>query len=147
LNTIKTCHKMRILIVEDQEYRIVKFMHNLASCSVEVAKSAKEAISLLEKSYWDCLLLDHDLEDAVFYPSGPGTGYEVACWLEEHPQKQPKVIITHSQNSTGVRNICKALPNAVSFPKCWELVSLKAILEAIHKGEQDGLARRPYEGI
>lgn len=125
---------MRVLVVEDQEYRIRQFVFNLIGCAVEVTKSAKEAIALLDTQQWDCLLLDHDLEGPVFYPSGPGTGYEVACWLEERPDKQPKVIITHSQNPGGAHNICRALPNAMAFPKCWELVALKAVLEAIHEG-------------
>jgi CheY-like chemotaxis protein len=125
---------MRILIVEDMEYRIKQFVFNLIGCTIEVTKSSQEAIDLLKTQHWDCLLLDHDLEGPVFFPSGPGTGYEVACWLEENSDRQPKVIITHSQNPEGARNICRALPNAMAFPKCWELTMLKAVLEAIHEG-------------
>ena len=98
---------------------------------MDVVKTSQEAIDLLAATKYDCLLLDHDLEGPVYYPSGPRTGYEVAQWLAQNTDKQPTVVITHSQNPVGAENICRALPKAMAFPHCWELNALKEILEVI----------------
>jgi CheY-like chemotaxis protein len=125
---------MRILIVEDQKERITCFNFQLVGHVVESVDKPKDAIALLAEKEWDCLFLDHDLEGPWICPSGPGTGYEVACWLEAHPARQPKVIITHTFNVKGAEKICQALPNALYFRSCWQNSKLKDTIEALHRG-------------
>lgn len=120
---------MRILILEDQEIRQTKFLFNLVGHDVCITADVKACINYLEASNWDCLFLDHDIEGPYICESGPGTGYEVACWLEQHPERQPKLIFTHSYNTVGVENICRALPNARYFKYAWEVHCLNEILE------------------
>lgn len=122
---------MKILVVEDQQVRIASFRYQFIGCDVTFTAQPKEAIELLAKNDWDCLLLDHDLEGPWICPSGPGTGYEIAKWLEEHSDRQPKVIITHSCNLVGVQNICRALPKAVYIPNCWQKADLKIVVEKL----------------
>ena len=75
----------------------------------EWAKTAVEAIALLETGRVEAASLDHDLAEE-HYPwncgqlprKGAGTGYDVVCWLEEHPQFWPKGGVTvHSMNPSG----------------------------------------------
>lgn len=79
-----------------------------------VAKTAQEAISLLLEfsGHVNIVSLDHDLGD------GNGTGYDVACWLEErhhfgHPL--PNAIRVHSANPAGRQNIRLALSKIPGF--------------------------------
>jgi hypothetical protein len=122
---------LRILILEDQEIRQKKFLFNLVGQDVKITADVKECIRLLDTENWDILFLDHDIEGPWICPSGLGTGYEVACWLEQRPEKQPKLIFTHTYNETGAQNICRAVPKAAYFKYAWEATCLSAILESM----------------
>jgi CheY-like chemotaxis protein len=110
---------MRILILEDDRDRTVLFRRNLIGHDVRIVATATEAIRLLETEIWDALFLDHDLGGSAYVPSGPGTGYEVACWLEEHVDRRPARIRVHSFNDPGRKKIMAALPGAEECPGCW----------------------------
>ena len=86
------------------------------------ARTAGEAIALLQQGGVTLLSLDHDL-------GGPenGTGYEVAKWIEEHAfrwsQDEPGGLPLlewriHSRNPVGLQNMVLALQNASRF---WEV--------------------------
>ncbi len=86
---------MRHLLIDD--YR---------NLSVDViARNYDEGIKQLElNGPWDELLLDHDL--ASFDDDGhEKTGYDIMCWLEEHPEYLPKKIVCVSANTVGVQRI------------------------------------------
>ena len=110
---------MKILILEDNLERQEQFKKNLVGHDIEITDSSKIAIEKLTSQKWDCLMLDHDLGNQVFVPSGDNTGYEVAKFLEEHKQFMPSNIIVHSLNTAGVKNILNALPNAIHIPFVW----------------------------
>lgn len=110
---------MKILILEDDPSRTELFKRHLIGHDVYVVITATEAIRLLETEAWDALFLDHDLGGRAYVPSGPGTGYEVACWLEPRLDRRPPRILTHSFNDPGRKMICAALPEAVECPGCW----------------------------
>jgi len=59
-----------------------------------ISRSYKEGIKRLEESRWDVLYLDHDLGEDK-------TGYDVMCWLEEHPEFLPGDIFFVSANPVG----------------------------------------------
>jgi len=115
---------MNILILEDDKERHKAFLNNLNVASVVIVDTAKEAIQKLSKYSWDYLFLDHDLGGQQMVESGPGTGYEVALWLEQNPDKQPAKIIIHSFNPTGALKMKQALPKAKLRPGCWDHISL-----------------------
>lgn len=73
-------------------------------------KTAQEAIAALSTGRVESLSLDHDLE-AHHYPTAnnpdgalvdSGTGYEVTCFLETHPEFYPsKEVQVHTMNYPG----------------------------------------------
>lgn len=115
---------MDVLILEDDHSRQKIFARNLIGANFLIVETATDAIQALDTHTWDYLFLDHDLGGQQMVSSGPGTGYEVAEWLAENPDKQPPNIIIHSFNPSGAENIHRALPNAVIAPGCWDSISL-----------------------
>lgn len=78
-------------------------------------KSASEAITLLGAGGVTHVSLDHDLGVPL---DEVGTGYEVACWIEEQAAKgtlAPLEWAIHSANPVGVRKMTTALENANLF--------------------------------
>ena len=131
---------MRILILEDSKERQEKFGRNTVGHIRVIVESAKACIGALMAGVdmdlpIDVLFLDHDLGGTVMQESGPGTGYEVAQWLEQHPQYQPKHIVIHSFNPDGAMRMNAALPKAVRWPGCWDL-DIYAIVKRLE--EQNG---------
>lgn len=83
------------------------------------ARTAAEAIRLLESKVVQLISLDHDLGD-----DENGTGYEVAKWIEarafawgqgDEGGLSPLVWAVHSQNPVGHGNMTQALRNADRF--------------------------------
>lgn len=110
---------MKILILEDDQNRISSFKRVLSAHQVTFTEKAEDCIRELRDNKFDCLFLDHDLGGEVYVDSGPGTGYEVAKWLEEHEDRQPNLIFLHSLNSVGVKNMKQALPKSRICPWAW----------------------------
>lgn len=111
---------MRILILEDTDARKDAFLAALVKhgISARVCQTADDCVASLENESWDWITLDHDvviLENAKLQ-----SGYDVAKWLEEHPEKCPNKVLIHSANTVGVRNMKVALPNAILAPNLWE---------------------------
>lgn len=70
---------MKILLIDD--------IRNLPA--TKVARDYFSGVEALQSEEWDVLLLDHDL--ACYDADGrEWTGYDVMCWLEEHPEHIPK---------------------------------------------------------
>lgn len=112
---------LRVLILDDDIMRHAAFAQRLSGNEIHHASSAKIAITSLENNVpYDIIFLDHDL-GAAEGPGlpDPGTGYEVAKWLAEHPDKQPKMIILHTLNPIGAKNMKACLPDAQWLPGIW----------------------------
>ena len=62
---------------------------------------------------FEIIFLDHDLDGQIYVPSGPGTGYEVAQWLKNHPEKMPGKVILHTCNEYGAVLMLEELPEAL----------------------------------
>lgn len=72
------------------------------------AYTAHEAIALLESGRVAEISLDHDLGD----DDANGTGYTVACWIEEAVALRgfdPPTIKIHSANSVGRARMRRAI--------------------------------------
>jgi len=112
---------MRVLILEDSPERTVKFKQLLIGHVWEIVATAQEAIQRLAQESWDLLSLDHDLGGEEMVASGPGTGWEVAKWLSEHPDRVPTRIILHSFNAPGRKNMADTLAgyNVEEAPGWW----------------------------
>lgn len=116
----KMTQGLRILILDDDELRHAAFSKQLIGNVVVHVATAGEAIANLENNaLYDVIFLDHDLGGSQMVESGPGTGYEVAQWLEAHPDKQPRTIILHTFNPVGAKNMRACLPGAQWLPGIW----------------------------
>jgi len=118
---------MKILILEDDKARVQRFEEKLKGEDIFVIFTdvVSACISALECSDFDVLFLDHDLDGKVYVPSDGDepTGWHVAKWLSENPERQPAKIFLHSLNHAGRIEMMKQLPNAIDFPFAWECVS------------------------
>ena len=110
---------MRILILDDDSGRHKVFNRKLIGHAVDNVFEAHEAIDLLKGDKYDIVFLDHDLGNKSMVASGPGTGYEVAQWLRDNPDKQPNQVVIHSFNPVGAKNIKAILQMATVYPGVW----------------------------
>jgi CheY-like chemotaxis protein len=111
---------MKILILEDDMERVEQFHKNLQPHTLFFTDRTGDAIHLLKTQKWDVLFLDHDLGGQVYQESGPGTGYEVAGFLEQNPDLMPPNIVIHSLNFPGAEKMAQALRwKATRFPFAW----------------------------
>lgn len=104
---------MKILVLEDDHIRHISFMKNLSDHDLDIVETSKEAIKKLQDNDYDVLFLDHDLGGKIMTPSGENTGYEVAQWLSNNPDRMPKQIYLHTLNPVGQQNMKNVLPNAI----------------------------------
>lgn len=119
---------MKILVLDDNEIRLRYFKKHLAPLLPDCVMTAKEAIEKLSETDFDVVFLDHDLGNQEYQTSGDGTGYEVAQWLSNHPEKKPKKIVIHSFNACGARKMLALLPEAEYTPGTWLEKSLYYII-------------------
>jgi CheY-like chemotaxis protein len=116
---------MRILLLDDDMYRHKAYRQRLIGSILTGVETSKECIKVLEESEtFDVILLDHDLGGRVYVPSGPDTGYEVAEWLRDHPEKMPQLVILHTGNERGARCMMSVLPKALYIPCLYASESL-----------------------
>lgn len=111
---------VKILILEDDPHRVSQFEKNLSVSMITVTDRAEDAINHLKTQQWDVLYLDHDLGGDQMVESGPGTGYEVAVFLEQNPKYKPKAIVIHSLNVPGSMKMKQVLPEAILKPFAWK---------------------------
>jgi len=100
--------------------RITAFRKKLIGNDITWVMTAADAIEALANNDWDVLFLDHDLGGEAYVKSGPGTGYEVAVWLERNPTRKPPQIFLHSLNTVGRDNMKGALLEAIHAPFAWK---------------------------
>ena len=116
---------MRILILEDSEERIKQMNRVLVGHEVVVMTTARDCIVALSNETFDVLSLDHDLGGQEMVESGPGTGYEVAYWLGQHPDRCPPRVVLHTFNPVGRMNMAAVLPcEPEVLPSWWKPVGL-----------------------
>ena len=103
---------MKALILDDTESVHQAFTKNApGDCILVHTYTVEETLEKLSAEKFDVLFLDYDLW-GYFNPSGQGSGYDVALWLEKNPQFRPKRVIIHSANLSGAEKIFKLLPYA-----------------------------------
>ena len=103
----------RVLIVEDDEVRCAWFRARLKGWEIDITCDAQRAIELLSERDYAAILLDHDLIEEHYFSDAEDderTGYAVAHWLAEHPDRQrDATILIHSLNYTGAQRMLDAL--------------------------------------
>jgi CheY-like chemotaxis protein len=103
----------RILIVEDDAQRCAWFTEHFNGYMLDVTCDVSEAIAWLSERDYSMILLDHDLTEEHYFSNEPDderTGYAVALWLAEHPDRQrDATILIHSLNYTGATRMVETL--------------------------------------
>ena len=106
----------RILVVEDDERRRSWFERQFAQCERDVTDQVAVAIQWLAQRDYDLIFLDHDLAEEHYFElvADDGlTGYVVAAWLAENPDRQAQAeIIIHSLNYPGSDRMLEVLHSA-----------------------------------
>jgi hypothetical protein len=103
---------MRILILEDDTFRINYFIEKFCNHNLTITESADSAIEYLQEDVFDYIFLDNDLGDGV------GCGADVAAYLYnnlDNPNND-SIIIVHSWNIPAVAAMKNKLPQAVFVP-------------------------------
>jgi CheY-like chemotaxis protein len=100
---------MRILLVEDDPQRRYWFTKMNIGRVMDVTDDVEEAKRLIDTHEYDQIFLDHDLSEEHYMVWREGTdkhdattGYAVAKYLAENPDKSPNAeIVVHSLNPVG----------------------------------------------
>lgn len=110
---------MKVLVLEDQDFRIRFFKNQFGHHDLTVTDSAKVAINHIKTYTFSYLFLDNDLG------MGNGEGIDVAKFLHAH-QDNPNynsVFIIHSWNHPAAKQMKVMLPNAIVAPYNGEIFS------------------------
>lgn len=108
--------QLKILFLDDDLTRHNTIKPLLTKYLVDYVFTSTEAINKLKETKYNVIMLDHDLGGKIFVESGPGTGYEVACWIEQNLPTVDLTIYLHSFNPAGVKRMKMALPDAKIIP-------------------------------
>jgi CheY-like chemotaxis protein len=112
---------MRILILDDhKDHRAAFCKNSSAEIDLTFVETPEQAIGMLIKESWDAVLLEHDFNGVTFMDSGdPRSGYQAAVWLKQHPESMPPIVVLHSSNDGGRKNMHKLLPMALAVSHAW----------------------------
>lgn len=112
---------MKILILDDDMLRHYLFQKNFIGHVLEHTQTAQAAIRHLQNTNYDAVFLDHDLGGHSYVDSHgeEETGYTVAKWLADNPDRKPKIIYIHSYNTVGAKNMQDLLPGSQLHPGLW----------------------------
>jgi hypothetical protein len=100
------------------------------------AKTAPDAIAALNAGDVAEISMDHDLGEEP----GVGTGYNVACWIEEAVATGafvPPVMAVHSRNSVGAANISRAIASINRLMLRRQLMSI--VTSVLRAADPEGL--------
>jgi len=109
---------MKVLILDDMEVRHEGFRKkfNRYSDTIVSTYTVKQCIKELDQDRFDMICLDHDL-------GGKKSGYDVCKWLINNPEKARSIIIIHTNNPVGAKNMYDILRkqgiNSIIHPGYW----------------------------
>lgn len=107
---------MKIFILEDNEYRMVKFRRELIGHEIDHAATVEEGTGLVVANKYDLIFLDHDLGGEEFVDSfADNTGYKLAEFIASFTPNKETPCVVHSCNPAGANNILRVLPHAVKI--------------------------------
>ena len=116
---------MKILILDDDLVRHQLFRDNFGYGlhDLTMVTTVDQTISKLALNNYDAVFLDHDLGGHQMVVSGgkEPTGYDVAVWLKNNPDRCPETVIIHSFNPDGARKMKELLPQAELVPGLWNM--------------------------
>lgn len=121
---------MRILFLDDNEFRHKKMMKNSIGFSVSQAFNAQEAISLLREKEFELIMLDHDLDNATQNEvnNDEEDGRFVCRWMADNGTHSQTPIVIHSLNAVGAAGMERILKSAGfeevhQVPFAWAIIN------------------------
>lgn len=82
--------KKRILLIDDCRSKV-------DYDASHTARTFDKGLEMIREGSWDVIIFDHDLGDE----DPAHTGYDLMCYLEQHPEHIPKDILICTSNSVG----------------------------------------------
>jgi CheY-like chemotaxis protein len=112
---------LKILFLDDDLQRHRAFKNKFPQHDTTYVETAEAAIECFKNNEYDVACLDHDLGGRAYVNSfgEESTGYTVAKWLSENPDRQPNAIYIHSFNPVGAANMHSLLPNSIIQAGIW----------------------------
>lgn len=110
----------RILFLDDDHSRHLYASEYFIGHDAYHAYTVAEAVFYLKNvERFDLAFLDHDLGGEQMFPSGPGTGTEVAEFISHMGEEdRPKVVVVHSYSPAGAKRMVEVL-RGVGIPSTW----------------------------
>ena len=107
---------LKILILEDEEYRIKWFKQATIGYSVEFVKTAADAVKSLSEKTFDYCYLDNDLDEKSYdnyrkrIICDKTTGYAVCLFLKANPELNKDCqFVVHTLNDLAQKLMMEAL--------------------------------------
>lgn len=104
---------LRVFLLDDDTLRHNWFAKQFKRDTLDIAAEPSRAVELLERNRYDLVFLDHDLLPEHYYAENHDdehTGYAVARWLSERPDRQAtSAIIVHTRNADGALRMVETL--------------------------------------
>jgi len=101
---------MKILILEDNSFRIEKFKILFKNQQVDLCYTAEEAIYSCRKNKYEILWLDHDLDGKIWQDSqDENTGFRFIKWMVDNKIEKDALIYIHSMNPIGANKMLNYL--------------------------------------
>lgn len=117
---------MNIFILEDDQNRMKVFKKKFINHHLEYTDQVEEAKTILTKTKFDYIFLDHDLGGRVYVNSNEeNTGFQLAKWIRDNKIECDKIII-HSLNPVGAVNMQRVLTDAehIPFIYLWDRIDI-----------------------
>ena len=108
--------KIKILVVEDDPNRVVRFSRECAGHDLTVTEFASDGASHVRGTKFDLIFLDHDLGGQQMVDSDDNSGYHVAKAIPGSINDETPVVV-HSLNPIGSQRMVGVLKNGyrISF--------------------------------
>lgn len=121
LSQVEIEPSMKILILDDDMLRHYQFKQNFIGHAITDVQTVEAAIRYLKTEKFDAAFLDHDLGGHSMVDSfgEEPTGYTLAKWMAENPDRKPERIYIHSYNPVGAKNMQDLLPGSILAPGLW----------------------------
>ena len=107
---------IRVFLLDDDTRRHSWFVKRFKGDRLDIAETVEAALELLNANLYDAIFLDHDLLPEHYHSESTDderTGYAVALWLAERPDRQrASTIMVHTRNADGAMRMIEELRRA-----------------------------------
>jgi CheY-like chemotaxis protein len=107
---------IRVFLLDDDTRRHAWFTKRFKGDHLDIAENVEGALKLLDANQYDAIFLDHDLLPEHYHSESTDderTGYAVALWLAERPDRQrASTIMVHTRNADGAMRMVEELRRA-----------------------------------